>query len=494
MVNGLLAGLLPWADLFEFSGSGRRRVADAPRRVGPPARARRLRAELPRRLGPGAHRGARRRSSASTTSRVTSPPRCAASRAARRTRWTRLTRSRRWHASCGRRLERAPSNAWRLSDCACGARAGRRRRAAAGRRAPPRPCPCGRRPRTRGLAALAPDWDRPETWLAPLAAYLSAAAPERRRDALRRRRRERPRPRRRRRADGRPRASTSPATRRSPTSPSSARGEAPPAGACRCPTPPRCAPRSASPPRTSPRSTPRRSSHRARWAQGARGRRCATLAELRRYEPRPSPGPSERAARDRAHPDLERRRQPARPRDPVGARRRVPERRGARLQRRPRPGRRAAVAAVGDRRVRYLELPERPVYASHPHSFWETAGIRAVNAALDEARGAWIAPLDHDDAFTHDHIADAARGRPPHPLDMVYGDALCERARRRARRRRQPGSCSTAASATARRSTRRASRHLRYDEHSWLHRRARRLEPVASHARAGRRRSATCRA
>ena len=42
----------------------------------------------------------------------------------------------------------------------------------------------------------------------------------------------------------------------------------------------------------------------------------------------------------------------------------------------PDPAARAAVEAITDPRVRYLELPERPVHPSHPWSFWETTGLR----------------------------------------------------------------------------------------------------------------------
>jgi hypothetical protein len=91
----------------------------------------------------------------------------------------------------------------------------------------------------------------------------------------------------------------------------------------------------------------------------------------------------------------------------------------------PQPHARAAVATVTDPRVRYLELPERPVYPSRPSSFWQVAGTAAVNHMLDEARGEVIAPLDHDDAFTHDHIpvllaALRAGG------DFAYGQAMTE--------------------------------------------------------------------
>lgn len=91
----------------------------------------------------------------------------------------------------------------------------------------------------------------------------------------------------------------------------------------------------------------------------------------------------------------------------------------------PDPAARAAVEGHEDPRVRYLELPERPAYPTHPHNMWRVGGIHAVNAALDAARGDVIAPLDHDDAFTYGHVAQLlevlSRGH-----DLAYGQAMSE--------------------------------------------------------------------
>jgi len=93
----------------------------------------------------------------------------------------------------------------------------------------------------------------------------------------------------------------------------------------------------------------------------------------------------------------------------------------------PDPDARAAVLGVGDPRVRYLELPERPLYPEHRWSFWRTAGTRAVNHALDGCRGAFIAPLDHDDAFTDDHIPRLLAVARNAQADMVHAQAMMER-------------------------------------------------------------------
>lgn len=87
----------------------------------------------------------------------------------------------------------------------------------------------------------------------------------------------------------------------------------------------------------------------------------------------------------------------------------------------------AAIAAVGDPRVRYVNLPERPRYAAFPKAFWLTAGTYAANAALDLCRGAWIAPLDDDDEFSDDHLAVLLAHARAHRLEMVYGTMAAER-------------------------------------------------------------------
>ncbi|WP_217915153.1 glycosyltransferase family 2 protein [Miltoncostaea marina] len=92
----------------------------------------------------------------------------------------------------------------------------------------------------------------------------------------------------------------------------------------------------------------------------------------------------------------------------------------------PDPAARAAVAAVGDPRVRYVEVPRRPVYASHFQSFWMTAGSMSANGALDACRGDFIAPLDHDDAFTQDHVHELLGAARATGADFVYGQGACE--------------------------------------------------------------------
>jgi hypothetical protein len=92
----------------------------------------------------------------------------------------------------------------------------------------------------------------------------------------------------------------------------------------------------------------------------------------------------------------------------------------------PDPAAREAVEGLADPRVRYFELDRRPAYPQLPYSFWSVAGSHAANLALSECRGEWIAPLDHDDSFTEDHIELLLRAAYDSDSDMVYAQGACE--------------------------------------------------------------------
>lgn len=94
----------------------------------------------------------------------------------------------------------------------------------------------------------------------------------------------------------------------------------------------------------------------------------------------------------------------------------------------PDPAARAAVEAVAarDPRVRYLELPERPRYPQTKLDLHRVGGIDACNAVLDAANGDFICPLDHDDAFTRDHVVALLDAHARTGADFVYGRSLCE--------------------------------------------------------------------
>jgi cellulose synthase/poly-beta-1,6-N-acetylglucosamine synthase-like glycosyltransferase len=79
------------------------------------------------------------------------------------------------------------------------------------------------------------------------------------------------------------------------------------------------------------------------------------------------------------------------------------------------------VAALGDPRIRFINLPFRGPYPDDPRRRALVAGTRPANLAVREARGAWIAPLDHDDAFAPDHIEVLLRHARETRAELVYG-------------------------------------------------------------------------
>ncbi|HLI60169.1 MAG TPA: glycosyltransferase [Solirubrobacteraceae bacterium] len=87
----------------------------------------------------------------------------------------------------------------------------------------------------------------------------------------------------------------------------------------------------------------------------------------------------------------------------------------------------AAVAELRDPRLRYMEMPARPTYPENRWSLWSIAGAYAANRMVGEARGSFVAPLCHDDAFTEDHIHLLLQAMAEQRTDFAYGQALMER-------------------------------------------------------------------
>ncbi|HEY9722351.1 MAG TPA: glycosyltransferase family 2 protein [Oscillatoriaceae cyanobacterium] len=80
-----------------------------------------------------------------------------------------------------------------------------------------------------------------------------------------------------------------------------------------------------------------------------------------------------------------------------------------------------ALAQIDDPRIRYLNLPERPIYPRGMRHFWFVAGVAAALKALELVRGDWITHLDDDDEFPPDHIEVLLAEAREHKLEMVYG-------------------------------------------------------------------------
>jgi glycosyltransferase involved in cell wall biosynthesis len=79
------------------------------------------------------------------------------------------------------------------------------------------------------------------------------------------------------------------------------------------------------------------------------------------------------------------------------------------------------IATIGDTRVRFINLPFRGPYPDDERRRRLVAGTRPANLAVREARGAWIAPLDHDDAFAPDHIEVLLQHARETHAELVYG-------------------------------------------------------------------------
>jgi putative methyltransferase (TIGR04325 family) len=81
----------------------------------------------------------------------------------------------------------------------------------------------------------------------------------------------------------------------------------------------------------------------------------------------------------------------------------------------------AAIEAVGDERVRYFNRPVRGPYPDNPEWRWRVAGGPPFNEAVALAKGAWLAPLDDDDAFLPDHVERLLEHARSQRAELAYG-------------------------------------------------------------------------
>jgi len=81
------------------------------------------------------------------------------------------------------------------------------------------------------------------------------------------------------------------------------------------------------------------------------------------------------------------------------------------------------VAALRDPRIRFWNVPFRGPYPDQPIDFWHVAGTAPANEALREARGHWIATLDHDDEFDPEHLEALLEHARSTRAELVYGKA-----------------------------------------------------------------------
>lgn len=80
-----------------------------------------------------------------------------------------------------------------------------------------------------------------------------------------------------------------------------------------------------------------------------------------------------------------------------------------------------AIAALGDDRVRYVNLPMRGFYPEQQVKRWYVAGTPPMNHALHLARGEWIAILNDDDAFRPHHVSTLLAAARAQRVEVAYG-------------------------------------------------------------------------
>lgn len=81
----------------------------------------------------------------------------------------------------------------------------------------------------------------------------------------------------------------------------------------------------------------------------------------------------------------------------------------------------ARLRALGDERVRFVNLPERGRYPEDPLLRWMVAGTAPLNRALELARGRWLAYIDDDDTWERDHLESMLAHARASGAEFVYG-------------------------------------------------------------------------
>lgn len=85
------------------------------------------------------------------------------------------------------------------------------------------------------------------------------------------------------------------------------------------------------------------------------------------------------------------------------------------------------VAAVDDKRIRFINRDRRGPYPQDRTLRWYVAGTYPINIALAEAKGLWIAHLDDDDIFEPDHLEHMLHFVNQHNLEMAWGKRNIEK-------------------------------------------------------------------
>jgi len=84
------------------------------------------------------------------------------------------------------------------------------------------------------------------------------------------------------------------------------------------------------------------------------------------------------------------------------------------------------LAQFNDSRIRYYNLPERPLYPEDKTKRWMISGYHALNTGQDMARGLWFAKLDDDDMYMPHHLEKLLRFAQENDYEFVSSQSLME--------------------------------------------------------------------
>jgi glycosyltransferase involved in cell wall biosynthesis len=85
------------------------------------------------------------------------------------------------------------------------------------------------------------------------------------------------------------------------------------------------------------------------------------------------------------------------------------------------------IRALGDQRVRYLDLGPQTSWTDDPRKQWLVGATRARHAALRDATGRWIVHFDDDDAMRPDCLESLLELARESRAEAVYGRILSHR-------------------------------------------------------------------
>ncbi len=84
----------------------------------------------------------------------------------------------------------------------------------------------------------------------------------------------------------------------------------------------------------------------------------------------------------------------------------------------------ARIKALGDKRIRFHNLPQHTYYPGDKYKRWLVVGAHPANKAIEMAKGEWIATLDDDDEFRPNHLETLVKLAQENQSELAYGALL----------------------------------------------------------------------